>query len=77
MALQRLQDSKINPSYFQDRNPEHAEKRSGEETSSNEPGSKEISDPTTFPEGGARALAVAAGAAGVLFCTLGYSNAFG
>lgn len=30
-----------------------------------------------FPDGGARAWSVAAGAAGVLFCTFGYANAFG
>lgn len=30
-----------------------------------------------FPDGGARAWSVAAGAAGVLFCTFGYGNAFG
>lgn len=38
---------------------------------------KEISDKITFPEGGARAWFVAAGAAGVMFCTLGYINSFG
>ncbi|KAL3427810.1 riboflavin transporter MCH5 [Phlyctema vagabunda] len=32
---------------------------------------------TTFPEGGARAWAVAAGTAGILFTTFGYVNAFG
>ena len=32
---------------------------------------------TPFPEGGARAWSVALGAAGVLFCTFGYVNAFG
>ncbi|PQE15489.1 riboflavin transporter MCH5 protein [Rutstroemia sp. NJR-2017a WRK4] len=31
----------------------------------------------TFPDGGARAWAVTAGAAGLLFCTFGYINAFG
>lgn len=30
-----------------------------------------------FPDGGARAWSVAIGAAGVLFCTFGYANAFG
>jgi hypothetical protein len=30
-----------------------------------------------FPEGGARAWSVAIGAAGVIFCTFGYANAFG
>jgi hypothetical protein len=34
-------------------------------------------DETTFPEGGRRAWFVASGAAGVLFCTFGYANAFG
>ncbi|MCJ1269726.1 hypothetical protein MMC22_009618 [Lobaria immixta] len=40
-------------------------------------GAKETSDKMTFPEGGARAWFVAAGTAGVMFCTLGYINAFG
>jgi hypothetical protein len=31
----------------------------------------------SFPEGGLRAWAVVIGAAGVLFCNFGYSNAFG
>lgn len=30
-----------------------------------------------FPDGGAKAWSVAIGAAGVLFCTFGYANAFG
>jgi hypothetical protein len=30
-----------------------------------------------FPEGGPRAWSVAIGAAGVIFCTFGYANAFG
>jgi hypothetical protein len=30
-----------------------------------------------FPDGGLRAWSVAIGAAGVLFCTFGYANAFG
>jgi len=30
-----------------------------------------------FPDGGARSWSVACGAAGVLFCTFGYANAFG
>jgi hypothetical protein len=30
-----------------------------------------------FPEGGLRAWSVAIGAAGVIFCTFGYANAFG
>lgn len=30
-----------------------------------------------FPDGGTRAWLVAAGAGGVLFCTLGYTNVFG
>ena len=33
--------------------------------------------PYDFPEGGLRAWLVAAGTAGILFCTLGYSNSFG
>ena len=38
---------------------------------------RKISEEMTFPEGGARAWFVAAGTAGVLFCTLGYANSFG
>lgn len=30
-----------------------------------------------FPDGGAKAWSVAIGAAGILFCTFGYINAFG
>lgn len=30
-----------------------------------------------FPDGGAKAWSVAIGAAGVMFCTFGYANAFG
>jgi len=30
-----------------------------------------------FPEGGAQAWSVVAGATGILFCSLGYCNAFG
>lgn len=38
----------------------------------------ELPDEThDFPEGGARAWAVAAGTGGILFCTLGYTNSFG
>lgn len=36
-----------------------------------------VPDEATFPEGGARAWSVAVGAAGVMFATLGYSNAYG
>lgn len=38
---------------------------------------KPNADIMTFPDGGARAWSVAAGTAGVLFCTFGYTNAFG
>ena len=31
----------------------------------------------TFPEGGGRAWSVACGAAGIMFCSFGYINAFG
>ncbi|KAK0702186.1 major facilitator superfamily domain-containing protein [Lasiosphaeris hirsuta] len=34
-------------------------------------------DPTAYPEGGLRSWLVAGGTAGILFCTLGYSNSFG
>ena len=33
--------------------------------------------PPDFPEGGAKAWAVALGCSGLLFCTFGYINAFG
>jgi len=38
---------------------------------------KEDAAEDTFPEGGARAWSVAAGTAGVTFCTLGYLNSYG
>jgi hypothetical protein len=37
----------------------------------------ERNDEDSFPEGGLRAWLVAAGAGGILFTTLGYSNSFG
>lgn len=40
-------------------------------------GHKDGLEETTYPEGGLRAWAVAMGAAGVLFSTMGYVNAFG
>jgi hypothetical protein len=33
--------------------------------------------PDDFPEGGTRGWLVAAGTAGIMFCTLGYANSFG
>ena len=48
-----------------------------EEQSSQENPQDEKSQETTFPEGGLKAWSVAFGAAGVLFCTFGYTNAFG
>ena len=59
--------------------PSPANDRFGEENSlSDEAGKGEKSAPSMeFPEGGARAWLVAVGAAGVLFCTSGYINAFG
>jgi hypothetical protein len=48
------------------------------ERSVNEPAAVAPAAPDfDFPEGGLRAWSVAAGAAGVLFCTFGYANAFG
>lgn len=38
---------------------------------------KEALDTITYPEGGARAYLVVLGSAGLLFCTMGYINAFG
>ena len=49
-----------------------------EDISQKEDGMIESPDGThDFPEGGARAWAVAAGTGGILFCTLGYTNSFG
>jgi hypothetical protein len=77
MASGGLQHCAIIANHLQAQNEEHNGKTSQEESSPGETDGKEISEMTTFPEGGARAWAVAAGAAGVLFCTFGYSNAFG
>jgi len=77
MASNGLQNSKIIAFRLQDQNEEHNGEKSPGGTSPDETAGKEISDMTTFPEGGTRSWAVAAGAAGALFCTLGYSNAFG
>jgi hypothetical protein len=44
------------------------------DTISNAPNHAAFDD---FPEGGARAWTVVLGAAGLLFCTFGYTNAFG
>lgn len=41
------------------------------------PGPEEKDDIDSFPEGGARAWLVAAGAGCVMFSTLGYSNSYG
>ncbi len=38
---------------------------------------KDTSTETSFPEGGARAWSVAMDTGGVMFSTLGYTNAFG
>jgi hypothetical protein len=77
MASEGLQHSAIIANHLQAQNEEHNGRISQEESLPGETDGKEVSEMTTFPEGGARAWAVAAGAAGVLFCTLGYSNAFG
>jgi hypothetical protein len=77
MASEGLQHSAITANHLPAQNEGHNGKISQEESSPGETDGKEIAEMTTFPEGGARAWAVAAGAAGVLFCTLGYSNAFG
>jgi hypothetical protein len=61
------------------RSPSATNDRLEEETSSSDEsgkGEKSVTL-TEFPEGGARAWLVAVGAAGVLFCTSGYINAFG
>lgn len=47
-------------------------------TSDEGPQEKEAVEPeVTYPEGGARGWAVAAGSAGILFSTFGYANSFG
>ena len=77
MASKRLQHSTGIADQLQDQSKEHDSMKSLEEASPDRTAGKEIADMTTFPEGGARAWAVAAGTAAALFCTLGYSNAFG
>ncbi|KAM3084668.1 hypothetical protein ACMFMG_003129 [Clarireedia jacksonii] len=47
------------------------------DTSTDETPEKPTVSMMTFPDGGARAWSVAAGAAGILFCTFGYINTFG
>lgn len=77
MAPKGMQHSAIIAGELQEQNEEHDRKESSGETSPERTVGNEISDMTTFPEGGARAWAVAAGTAGALFCTFGYCNAFG
>jgi hypothetical protein len=48
-----------------------AEQQAGLESESEEP------EQLSFPDGGGRAWSVAAGCAGILFCTFGYINSFG
>lgn len=47
------------------------EQQAGLESKSEEP------EQLPFPDGGGRAWSVAAGCAGILFCTFGYINSFG
>jgi hypothetical protein len=47
------------------------------EKSINSNGEPTVQPEVTYPDGGARAWFVAAGAAGILFSTFGYANAFG
>lgn len=56
---------------------EHDRENSLERALSDQTDDKETAEETTFPEGGVRAWLVAAGTAGVMFCTLGYVNSFG
>lgn len=56
---------------------EHDRENSMEGALSTQADANETSEEMTFPEGGARAWFVAAGTAGVMFCTLGYVNSFG
>ncbi|VUC22398.1 unnamed protein product [Clonostachys rosea] len=59
------------------------ELRSDSSLNENRPGEKHIDNTTDeineedYPDGGFRAWLVAAGTAGVFFCTMGYSNVFG
>ena len=50
---------------------------SSDERTIDEKPAEQASGDNTFPEGGPRAWSVAFGAAGALFCTFGYANAFG
>jgi hypothetical protein len=50
---------------------EPLEQQAGVESKSEESGQ------LPFPDGGGRAWSVAAGCAGILFCTFGYINSFG
>jgi hypothetical protein len=77
MAPEGTQHSTIIAGELREQNEEHDRKESCDETSSGRTAGEEVSDMTAFPEGGARAWAVAAGTAGALFCTFGYCNAFG
>ena len=54
--------SQQKPRSLASNDPEHGEK---------------VVEADDFPEGGARAWAVASAAGGILFCTMGYINAFG
>jgi hypothetical protein len=74
-----MAEATTKPASIMDKNPQSHPTDSDHDTFSDEKLIEKapVSHETTFPEGGARAWGVAIGAAGVLFSTFGYANAFG
>ena len=80
-----MSESKVYPTRAMDEKDDEKDARQVDPTDSDPENSVEIKpteEPSAatihnFPEGGARAWSVAVGAAGVIFCTFGYANAFG
>ncbi len=72
-----MAEATIKPASTTDKNPQSPPTDSDHETFSDEKSIEKAPHEITFPEGGARAWGVAIGAAGVLFSTFGYANAFG
>lgn len=62
-----------------DKSPPRQEKQGEREKQGEQEKQEQISESAEndFPEGGSQAWLVAAGTAGILFCSLGYSNSFG
>lgn len=65
------------PGIPQDEKPRYYTGASGGEGSADEAAETAPPGVEDYPEGGTRAWLVAAGAAGVLFSTMGYANSFG